>query len=149
MSILTRANLGFTTIPGITRLTPQWSGRSARIANGMRFGVNNGLGALGSDWGDGEYSIGNNEYSVSSDGGSITDMYSGISIDSVAQMVQKGMTIVNAQRVFDLNLNRLQHGLAPIPPQYASPTVNFGLAGVSPMMLMLGIGALALLLLRK
>ncbi len=147
MSILTRANLGFTTIPNITRLTPQWSGRSARLANGMRFGVNNGMGNLGSDWAEGEYSIGDSEYSVDS-GGGITDLFSGVTIDSVAQMVQKGLTVANAQRVFDLNLDRLRRGQAPIPTQYAAPTLNFGIAGVSPMML-LGIGLLAIMMLRK
>lgn len=124
--ILTQSNLGFTTIPGLTRLTPQWSGRSARISNGLRFGVNNGLGALGSDWSEGDYS--------------------GWNMESVAQMVQKGMSLINAQRVFDMNLDRLDRGLAPIPTQYASPTFNVGVAGMSPGMLLLAAAALIFLL---
>lgn len=131
--ILKRSNmrgLGFTVIPGITQLTPQWVENSAALNNGMRFGVN-GLRGLGSDWSEGDYNP------------------SGWNIDSVATMVQKGMTMWNAQKVFDINLDRIQAGLAPIPTQYAAPTMNLGIAGVSSNMLLIGAGILAFLLLRK
>lgn len=127
--ILNRHNmrgLGFTVIPGITQLTPDYVAQSAALNNGMRFGVN-GLGALGEEW----------------------DNVSNWNMDSVATMVQKGLTVWNAQKVFDMNLDRLERGLAPIPTQYASPTVNFGIAGVSTNMLLIGAGILAFLLLRK
>lgn len=61
---------------------------------------------------------------------------------TIADLVTKGLAILNSQQVFQLNLDRLQRGLQPIPPQYAAPTINFGLAGVSTQAVMIGAAAL-------
>lgn len=68
---------------------------------------------------------------------------------SIIDLLQKGMVALNSQQVFQLNLDRLQKGLAPIPTQYASPTMNLGLAGVSSTMILAGLALLAFALLKK
>ena len=106
--------------PGITQTTPMWIQRSADVRGGMGFGLR----------GMGEFDPSN------------------MSVDDIIAAIQKGMVAYNAQEVFNINLDRLQKGLAPIPTQYAAPTVNFGMAGVSTPMLLAGL-ALLLFLLRK
>ena len=123
------------TIPGITRITPPWAGWSARLSNGVGFG---GLGDAAA----------NTELVA----GGVVDPTTGaptFDLATIGDLVQKGIVAFNAQQVFQLNLDRLQKGLAPIPTQYASPTVNVGLAGISPTMLILAAGVLLYLLTRK
>jgi hypothetical protein len=70
-------------------------------------------------------------------------------IDSIAQAIQKGLLALNAQRVFEINLDRLQSGRPPIPTSLAAPTVNLGIAGISTPMLLGGAALLLFLLLRR
>lgn len=70
-------------------------------------------------------------------------------IDSIAQAVQKGLLALNAQRVFEINLDRLQAGQPPIPTSLAAPTVNLGIAGISTPMLLGGAALLLFLLMRR
>lgn len=66
---------------------------------------------------------------------------------AIGDLVTKGIALLNAQQVFQLNLSRLQQGLQPIPTQYAAPTLNLGVSGVNTQMLLFGalaIGALAM-----
>ena len=119
--------------PGITRATPSYTLQSARLSNGV------GFGALGDN-------------SATIDQGSVIDPVTGLpvsNLDSIFSMIQKGIVALNAQQVFQLNLDRLQQGLPPIPTQYASPTVNVGLAGISTPMLLLGAALLVYLIARK
>ncbi len=120
--ILERQSLGMSVIPGITRLTPAWIGNSARIHGGMGFG----LGGLGD-----------------------TLDPSTMSIADISAAIQQGLMVLNSQQVFQLNLDRLQNGQAPIPTQFAAPAFNIGLAGISNTTLLLGAGLLLLLLLRR
>ena len=88
---------------------------------------------------------------VQSDG-SVTDPTSGgttTNLDSIVSMIKQGVIALNAQQVFQLNLDRLKAGLPPIPTQYAAPTVNLGLAGVSNTMLLAGAALLAFVLLKR
>jgi len=122
---------------GLTVKTP-WSGQSARLANGVGFGR---LGEDASGFMPGDQ--------VS---GGVVDPASGgitTNLDSIVAMIQKGVVALNAQQVFQLNLDRLKMGLPPIPTQYAAPTVNLGLAGVSSTMLLAGAALLAFLLLKR
>ena len=60
---------------------------------------------------------------------------------------EKLMTTYNSQRVFDLNLERAQRGLAPIPLSISAPSVNVGLNAQTQQTLIIGaaiIGALFL-----
>lgn len=131
-------------IPGITLATPSYILQSARLANGMGFG---GMGSF--PW----YQTNDaNAAAAQIDSGAVIDPQTGgpvTNLDSIVSMVQKGIIALNAQQVFQLNLDRLQQGLPPIPTQYAAPTVNVGLAGVSPTMLLAGAALLIYLLLRK
>lgn len=122
---------------GLTVKTP-WSGQSARLANGV------GFGRLGDSTTD-------QSMIVQSDG-SVTDPTSGgttTNLDSIVSMIKQGVIALNAQQVFQLNLDRLKAGLPPIPTQYAAPTVNLGLAGVSNTMLLAGAALLAFVLLKR
>lgn len=130
--ILDRTSLrgmGMSVIPGITQLTPMASGQSARLNNGMGFG----LGGLGIAWGE---------------SGGVPDT-SGFTVDEIINMARQGLVAWNAQTVFDINLDRLQRGLPPIPTTLAAPTVNVGLAGISPAMLLLAAIALIYFLKKK
>lgn len=115
--------MGMSVIPGITHLTPDFSG--------------GGIGGLAAG-GLGETLVDNSGLDLSSAG-----------IDSIAQAVQKGLLALNAQRVFEINLDRLQAGQPPIPTSLAAPTVNLGIAGVSTHMLLGGAALLLFLLLRR
>lgn len=127
-----KQTLGMSVIPGITRLTPPWIGNSAAIRGGMGFGLGSVFGV---------------DFTTNADGSPILDAYGNQVTDAsvIADMVTKGLAILNSQQVFQLNLDRLQKGLQPIPTSYAAPTMNFGLAGVSMPMLLIG-GALLLYL---
>lgn len=121
-------------IPGITLATPMYTLRSARLANGMGFG---GMGDASS---------------TLIDQGAVIDPTTGspvFNVDSIVSMIQKGIVALNAQQVFQINLDRLQQGLPPIPTQYAAPTVNVGVAGISNTMLLAGAALLLILLFRK
>jgi len=67
----------------------------------------------------------------------------------IGDLVTRGVALLNAQQVFQLNLDRLSKGLPPIPTQYAAPTLNLGVAGISPQMLMLAAAAVVLLVVLK
>jgi hypothetical protein len=124
-------------LPGITVKTP-WSGRSASLANGV------GFGRLGDVAADGSY--------IDPGTGGITDPTTGsttTNLDTIIGLVKQGIVALNSQEVFQLNLDRLKAGLPPIPTQYAAPTVNLGVAGISPTMLLGGAALLALLLIRR
>lgn len=121
--------MGMSVIPGITQLTPMYSGQSARLNNGMGFG----LGAMGITWGE---------------SGGVPDT-SSLTVDEIVNLARQGLIAWNAQQVFDINLDRLQRGLPPIPTNLAAPTVNVGLAGISPAMLLLAAVALIYFLKKK
>lgn len=65
---------------------------------------------------------------------------------ALADLAAKGMALLNSQQVFQINLDRLQKGLAPIPTQYAAPTLNLGIGGVNTQMLLFGALAVAALM---
>lgn len=71
----------------------------------------------------------------------------GMTLDDAANAIQKGLTIVNSQQLYDLNLARIKAGLAPVPPQYAAPSVNVGLIPETQQMLLIGGAALLVILL--
>ena len=122
-------------IPGLTTITPAAAGWSARLSNGVGFGR-----------------LGDASTTELVAGGGVVDPSTGMptfDLASIGDLVQKGIVAFNAQQVFQLNLDRLQKGLPAIPTQYASPTVNVGLAGISPTMLILAAGVLLFLLTRK
>lgn len=138
--LLDRSNLsglGMSVIPGITQLTPPMVGQSARIRGGMGFGLGSIFGV---------------DFTVNADGSPILDPVTGVQVTDasvIADMVTKGLAVLNAQQVFQLNLDRLQKGLQPIPTQHAAPTLNFGLAGVSTPMLLIGAALLLYLIASK
>ena len=71
-------------------------------------------------------------------------------LSSLPQIVTTAQTAWNAQRVFDINLDRAQRGLAPLNPSLTAPTVNVGLsAGTQSTLLLIGAALLAVMLLRK
>jgi hypothetical protein len=125
--LVRHSRLGMSVIPGITQLTPPQVGISARIRGGMGFGLH-GMG----------------------DANPVTGLDPAtMSLTDITTAIQQGLMVVNSQEVFNINLQRLQAGLAPIPTQFAAPTFNVGLAGVSTPMLLLGAGLLIFLLMRR
>lgn len=131
--------LGITNWPGITRTMPPMM-PSARLRNGMRFGVG-GLRGLASA----------GEYALDANGNIMIDPTSGVPIQStditsISDMLTKGLALLNSQQVFQLNLSRAQAGLQPI--NVPAPVVGLNIGGLSAPMLLLGLGALLLLMRR-
>ena len=133
-----KQHLGMSVIPGITQLTPPYIGRSARINGGMGFG----LGAMG----------GTIAFQTDASGNSVMDANGnpiaadGSDWSTIADLVQKGMAVLNSQQVFQLNLDRAQRGLAPI--NVPAPQVGLSIAGLNSQSIpFLILGALALVLL--
>jgi hypothetical protein len=125
--MIRNSRLGMSVIPGITELNPPAVGMSARLRGGMGFG----LGGLG-------------------DTNPVTGLDpSTMSLTDITSAIQQGMMVINSQEVFNINLQRLQAGLPPIPTQFAAPTLNIGLAGVSTPMLLIGAAVLLFVLMRK
>jgi hypothetical protein len=134
VSAVPENRLGMSVIPGISQVMPPSAGVSARIRGGMGFGLG-GLGATTDAFG--------NPIIDPSTGAPTSD------VSVIGDLIQKGITALNAEQVFQLNLSRLQQGLPPIPTSLAAPTVNVGLAGVSNQVLLAGAALLAFLLLTK
>jgi hypothetical protein len=137
--MILESKLGMTSWRGISQEMPPASRRSARVRGGRGFNLS-GLGALG-------------VYAVDKNGNTIYDE-SGAPVEAsdyagIGDLITKGLAILNSQQVFQLNLDRLQRGLAPIPTQYAAPTLNVGMAGVSTPMLLLGAALLLYFVARK
>lgn len=90
---------------------------------------------------------------LDANGQPIIDPATGGPVDStdsgtIADLVTKGLAILNSQQVFQLNLERAQRGLQPL--NIPQPQVNLGIAGVNAStLLLIGGGLLALLLIKK
>ena len=71
-------------------------------------------------------------------------------LSKAPQIITTAQTAINAQRVFDINLDRAAKGLAPLPTSLSAPTVNFGLsAETQRLVLLAGAALLVVMLLKK
>lgn len=127
--------LGRSVWPGITMLTPRWSGPSADVRGGMGFGLH-GLGDYAKD--------ASGDLILDSSGNPVSTS----DTSTISDLVTKGLALLNSQQVFQLNLQRAQQGLGPI--NVPSPQINLGIAGInSSTLLLIGAGLLGVLLLKR
>jgi hypothetical protein len=135
VSAVPENRLGMSTIPGISQIMPPSAGVSAKIRGGMGFGLG-GLGATTTD-------VYGNPIIDPSTGSPTSD------VSVIGDLIQRGITALNSEQVFQLNLSRLQQGLPPISPSLAAPTINVGLAGIPNQVLLAGAALLAFLIFTK